>query len=257
MYNRKTHFLLSSNSYKYCISNYSRGFSVFLNKPCLMSSLVSKTKTRVYRINTRNMMSSLRSFARNGKNVYFNYNKPIINDTINTIQKPHDRSFCIIGGKVKPLLEKVQPSIKEEEQSCIIQSDLSGAHKQTAFTVCDQKQCHRRLCDTTDFAICPLKQGENCNAVTELGGALTHAIPPGKKGIVLSVEDAKGETKNGPQMIVREKTTPLAANAVFTLGQQYVQQKEIAQKIAQSLPPTSAFHLKNTSLCDTPNDANF
>jgi len=167
------------------------------------------------------------------------------------------RDLQISGGKfndkqANTIIPSTKSDLPEE-----VQSDQSGYHKLVVVKSCTDYQCHNKLCDSLHENVCSLKQGDTTNAVSELGGALTHKIPANKKGIELAPDNINGETKNGSQKLVQENTTVPVDESKFKQDvkvTEYVQQAKISKNIVQALPSNSPVNLKETSSCNSPND---
>lgn len=72
-------------------------------------------------------------------------------------------------------------------------TDTSGNHAVCAIKSCPtEPQCGKRLCDSVDKDKCPFPKNDP-SLVAKRVGTLTHKIPKGMEGVVLSSTDANGK----------------------------------------------------------------
>lgn len=169
-------------------------------------------------------------------------------------QTINQRNYRVVAGTNKTPVAKSMPST-ETEAPIEVQSDMTGYHKICVVKTCPtESQCYKRLCDTTQEDICPYKI-QDPKLIAELGGALTHMVPLEKEGVLLDTVDGDGKPK--PQYMIKEKTAIPVDMTTFKENEkmtEYVQQKDIAEKIGKNLPANSILNLKNTSMTNTPTD---
>lgn len=166
----------------------------------------------------------------------------------NTPVTPRTRNFTIMAGRIKaksPAAPSDIPSIDQDLPVKVV-SDQKGLHVETIIGSCSSNKCTTTYCYGENAAECAAILNKLA-IVTEKIGALTHKLPPNTPGTKLSDEDINGETKYGPQYIVKENTTiPVDVKDYkeHPKGTSYLQQDHIAQKLVNHAPTNSPVRLK-------------
>ena len=177
---------------------------------------------------------------------------------------PRTRPITIIAGRIQaksPAAPSEMPSIDQDLPVKVV-SDQTGLHLEAIIGSCSSDKCTTTYCFGENAVECAARLNKLA-IVTEKIGALTHKLPPDTPGTKLSDEDINGETKYGPQYIVKEYTTiPIDVKDYkeHPKGTSYLQQDHIAEQLVKHAPTNSPLRLEKEgktakkSPLKTPND---